>query len=351
MLIAFIIALFFTVGVSALCSILEAMILSTTTADIERLKKSHPRRGERLEHYSKQLEATSSAILSLNTLANTLGATMVGGIAVNLWPDDSNILLKVSIWLAITILFFSEIIPKNIGVLYRPMLQPILIFPLTWLCAIMTPLSSTVGYLVKFLLRSKPQEEDSDEEIILLAEKSTKEGKMSAHERDMINNALSLDEILVSQIMTPRTVVHAIDADEAVGSLLKKSINIPFARIPVYKDEIDTIIGVVRRRDILKAKANSEDSLLISKLANKPVFIPDNASSANALQMLIKSHQQLAIAVDEYGTLSGVITIEDIMEHIIGQEIFENDDPAINMRDLARRRQFAKKHQQRHKQL
>ena len=96
----------------------------------------------------------------------------------------------------------------------------------------MTPLSSTVGYLVKFLLRSKPQEEDSDEEIILLAEKSTKEGKMSAHERDMINNALSLDEILVSQIMTPITVVHAIDADEAVGSLLKKSINIP---LPVYQ--------------------------------------------------------------------------------------------------------------------
>ena len=114
MLIAFIIALFFTVGVSALCSILEAMILSTTTADIERLKKSHPRRGERLKYYSKQLEATSSAILSLNTLANTL-TTMVGGIAVNLWPDDSNILLKVSIWLAITILFFSEIIPKILG--------------------------------------------------------------------------------------------------------------------------------------------------------------------------------------------------------------------------------------------
>ena len=165
-------------------------------------------------------------------MANTLGATMVGGIAVNLWPDDSNILLKVSIWLAITILFFSEIIPKNIGVLYRPILQPILIFPLTWLCAIMTPLSSTVGFIVKFLLRSKPQEEDSDEEIILLAEKSTKEGKMSAHERDMINNALSLDEILVSQIMTPRTVV-CIDADEAVGSLHQKSPST--SPLPVYQ--------------------------------------------------------------------------------------------------------------------
>jgi CBS domain containing-hemolysin-like protein len=112
---AFIFAIAFTVGISALCSVLEAMILSTTTAEIEGLKKYHPKRGEKLEKYKLGLEETSSAILSLNTIANTLGATMVGGIAVQIWPADSDVLLKVSSAMAISILFFSEIIPKNVG--------------------------------------------------------------------------------------------------------------------------------------------------------------------------------------------------------------------------------------------
>lgn len=347
MISAFIFAIAFTIGVSALCSILEAMVLSTTTAEIEGLKKVHPARGEMLETRCTQLETTSSAILSLNTIANTLGATMVGGLAVSIWPEDENILLKVSSWMAISILFFSEIIPKNMGIIYRPTLQPILVYPLSWLCAIMTPISTTVGYMVKFILRAKPAETDSDEEILLLAEKSAKEGKLSTHERDMINNALSLDELLVNEIMTPRTVVHAIDDGETVTSLLEKSMNIPFARIPVYHDQIDNITGVVRRRDILKAKANDEDDTLIADLAGEPIFIPDNAAASDALQTFLKRHQQLAIAVDEYGSMSGVITIEDVIEHIIGQEIFENDDPAVDMRELARRRQFAEKHRQR----
>ena len=347
MISAFIFAIAFTIGVSALCSILEAMVLSTTTAEIEGLKKVHPARGEMLETRCTQLETTSSAILSLNTIANTLGATMVGGLAVSIWPEDKNILLKVSTWMALAILFFSEIIPKNMGIIYRPALQPYLVYPLSWLCAIMTPISRTVGYMVKFILRAKPTITNSDEEILLLAEKSAKEGKLSTHERDMINNALSLDELLVNEIMTPRTVVLAIDDTETVSSLLQKTMNIPFARIPVYHDQIDNITGVVRRRDILKAKANDEDDTLIADLASEPIFIPDNAAASDALQTFLKRHQQLAIAVDEFGSMSGVITIEDVIEHIIGQEIFENDDPAVDMRELARRRQFAEKHRQR----
>ncbi|MGJ8652100.1 MAG: CNNM domain-containing protein [Opitutaceae bacterium] len=344
---AFIIAIIFTISISALCSILEAMILSTTTAEIEGLKKAHAIRGALLEKYKLELEETSSAILSLNTIANTLGATMVGGLAVQIWPDDSNILLKVSSVMALAILFFSEIIPKNMGVLYRPALQPILIFPLSWLCAVMKPISTVVGILVRFLLRPSVTATDSDEEIILLAEKSAKEGTLTPNERDMINNALSLDELLVNEIMTPRTVIHAIDGQETIGSLFHKSSDVPFARIPVYHDQTDNITGIVRRRDILRAKAQDQDDMRIADLASDPIFVPDNASASDALQTFLKKHQQLAIAVDEFGSMSGVITMEDVFEHIIGQEIFEDDDPAVDMRELARRRQYAEKHKQR----
>ena len=233
------------------------------------------------------------------------------------------------------------------GVLYRPALQPILIYPLAWVCAIMTPISGVVGFLVRKLLKPATTTTDSDEEIILLAEKSAKDGTLTSNERDMINNALSLEDLLVSEIMTPRTVVHSINDEDTVGSLFKELKDIPFARIPVYHDETENITGIVRRRDILRAKANDEDDVLISDIANEPIFIPDNANASHALQTFLRNHQQLAIAVDEYGTMSGVITMEDVIEHIIGQEIFEDDDPAIDMRELARRRQYAEKHKSR----
>jgi len=343
----FILAIVLTIGVSALCSILEAMILSTTTAEIESLKKAHPKRGERLEKARQQIEETSSAILSLNTIANTLGATIVGGLAVQIWANESNVLFKVSLAMTVAILFLSEIIPKNVGVLYRPRLLPILVFPLVWICRIMTPISKVVGLLVRFLLKSKEPETDNDEEIMLLAEKSEKDGMLTSNEREVINNALSLDEVLVDSIMTPRTVVYTINGEESIGSLFEKERNIPFARIPIYLDQPDNIQGVVRRRDILAAKAGDRDELRISDLAGTAIFIPDTATADDALQTFLKNHQQLAITVDEFGNMSGVITMEDVIEHIIGQEIFEADDPAVDMRELARKRQYAEKHRAR----
>lgn len=345
---AFIIAIIFTISVSALCSILEAMILSTTTAEIESLKRRYPARGAKLENYKICLEETSSAILSLNTIANTLGATVVGGIAVKIWVQYPNALFYVSSIMALLILFVSEIIPKNLGVLYRPTLQPILIYPLSWICTLMTPISRVVGIFVRALLKpAQAEETDNDEEIMLLAEKSAKEGTLTSNERELISNALILDDILVNKIMTPRTVVHLINDEETVGTLFAKDKNIPFARIPVYNDHADNITGIVRRRDILAAAAKDEDDIRIASLANDAVFIPDNATADDALQTFLKNRQQLAITVDEFGSMSGVITMEDVIEHIIGQEIFEDDDPAVDMRELARRRQFAEKRKSR----
>ena len=347
MITTFILAIVFTIGVSALCSILEAMILSTTTAEIESLKKSHAKRGERLERAKLDIEETSSAILSLNTIANTLGATIVGGLAVQIWSEHDNVLFNISLTMALAILFISEIIPKNVGVLYRASLQPVLIFPLVWICTIMTPISKVVGLVVRFLLKGQEPETDSDEEIMLLAEKSEKDGTLSSNERKVINNALSLDEILVDAIMTPRTVVYSIDGAETVDAIFKRERNIPFARIPVYEDQNDNIRGIVRRRDLLSAIAEEREGVLVADIATDALFIPDTSTADDALQNFLKNQQQLAVAVDEFGNMSGVITMEDVIEHIIGQEIYEPDDPAVDMRELARQRQFAEKHRAR----
>jgi len=337
----FITAIVFTLGVSAFCSLLEAIILSTTTTEIESLKQLNLRKGEQLEKYKTDIEETSSAILGLNTVANTAGTAATTSIAAMQWGADSKIsILFVPVFLVIGILVFSEVIPKNIGVIYRKKLQPGVVLPLAIVRGTMLPTTLLCKTLILWIAGKAKAEEVGGEEIILLAEKSAKEGNLTQGESNMISNTLSLDDVKVADVMTPRTVVTAYEQSLAVGELFAENANIPFARMPVYDDNIDNIVGLIRRRDLLKAKAEDQDSVTVQELMQPIIFIPENAHIANALQEFLKNHQQLAAVVDEFGSISGVVTVEDIVEHIIGQEIFEKDDVAIDMRELARRKKL-----------
>jgi CBS domain containing-hemolysin-like protein len=336
-MIALIFAILFTLGISAFCSLLEAIVLSTTTAEIESLKKTAPPKGLLLETFKEDIEETSSAILALNTIANTLGAVIVGGLATHLLGEGK--LVYTSLTLTFGILIFSEILPKNVGVIYRSKLQTHLVYPLHWVRIIASPISRLCKATIKLVLRRDPTLDNSDQEIILLAHKSAKEGTLSHEERDMITNTLSLDNVLVQEIMTPRTVVTAWDEDRTLASIFDEYTTIPFARIPVFEDNIDNCKGLVRRKDLLKAKANNQDSMKLSEFIQPIIFIPGNGAIVHALKECLKHHQQLAIVVDEYGSMAGVVTLEDIMELILGQEIFEKDDIAIDMREFARSKQ------------
>ncbi|MEM9160849.1 MAG: CBS domain-containing protein, partial [Verrucomicrobiota bacterium] len=196
------------------------------------------------------------------------------------------------------------------------------------------------GFSVKLLMKEaqalKEQDNDEDEEIILLAEKGAKDGTLTSSESDMVTNALKLDDVLVTEIMTPRTVVYALEKNLSIGQLFSQQSNIEFARIPVYEDDIDNIVGVVRRRDILRHKADDQDHIALTEIMSEARFVPETITVANALQTALKTHQQILIVVDEFGSMAGVISMEDIMECILGREIFETDDKAIDMRELAR---------------
>lgn len=340
-MITLIAAIFFTLSISAFCSLLEAMLLSSSASEVENLKKTHTRRGHLLEHFKEDIEETSSAILALNTIANTLGSLLIGALVVKILGESK--VIHFSIGMTLGILIFSEILPKNIGILYRRDLLKYAIYPLYGVRLIMQPISALCKRAIRLFLRRKENLEDPDKEIILLAEKSAKEGGLTKDERDMISNALSLDDVPISEIMTPRTVVSAIDKQSSIQLIFDKSpTNILFARMPVYDKNIDNIVGTVRRRDIFAAKAENKDTLKIEALMTPPLFIPENANGASSLQILLKAHQQLAITVDEFGSTAGVITMEDIFEHIIGKEIFEKDDLAVDMRELALRKKQIK---------
>lgn len=333
----FLIAVVFTLGVSFVCSLLEAMFLSTTTAEIEALKQQHPRRGKLFEDSRNRTEETISSILTLNTIANTLGSVLVGGIAIKLFGEA--VLGVVSALMTLAILVLSEVIPKNLGVAYRRGLQKHAAYPLHWMRRLLRPVTHVCSLLVRAIIRSKPDDADSDREIVLLAEKGAREGKLTSGERDLIHNALSLSSTRVGELLTPRSVVVTLEEDQTAAGVLAEHPSIRFSRMPVHDGTLDEITGIARRRDILQSVASGQGGRTIRELKHPVTFIPEMATAASALQTLLAANQQLAAVIDEYGGFVGVIAIEDIVEHLIGREIYEKDDLAVDMRALARRRQ------------
>ncbi|MCC6416583.1 MAG: HlyC/CorC family transporter [Opitutaceae bacterium] len=332
-----VIAIGCTLGISFFCSLLEAMVLSTSVADIQNLKKRSPRRGEMLETLKVSLDQTISAILTLNTVANTLGSVIIGGLATKLFGDA--VLGMVSALLTLAILIFSEVLPKNLGVVHRRALQPHAVYPLWWIRRVLAPVTYLCGAIVRWIVPPRDEAPADDEEIILLAERGAQQGTLTKNESSIIANALSLDDVRVSEIMTPRIVVTALRRNATVAEVFREFPNLPFGRMPVYGETLDEIVGLVRRRDLQNAKAHDRDTETVEKLMREIHFIPDTVTAGNALQVFLRHHQQMLVVVDEFGTTAGVLTMEDVIEHILGREIFEKDDPAVDMRELARAKQ------------
>jgi CBS domain containing-hemolysin-like protein len=331
------IAIVVTMMISFVCSLFEALVLSTTVAEVEALKKSLPRRGQLLEQLKYEIEETISAILTLNTVANALGSVVIGAIGAHLFGD--RILAVITVVFGAMLLVGAEVLPKNIGVVYRRKLQPFVVYPLWWLRRVLRPITWLANSVVRLFVRPRQADHGSDEEILLLAERGARFGTLTKSESRIIANALSLDDVRVSELMTPRTVVTALRRSATVADVFREHPNVPFGRMPVYGRNLDEIVGLVRRRDLLKAKANDQDGALVETMMQEPQFIPETATAGNALQLCLKSHQKMLIAVDEFGATAGVVTIEDLIEHLIGGEIFEKDDVAIDMREFARRKQ------------
>ena len=325
-----------TVGASFFCSLCESIILSTTIAEIEALKRTRPRRAALLETLKREIDATISAILTLNTVANSLGSVLVGALAVHFYGGSA--LIVILIVFGAVLLVFSEVLPKNIGVTHRRMLQPFVVYPIGWLCKSLLPVTWLCALVVRPFVGPPARLHGSEEEIILLAERGAQEGTLTSSESSIIANALSLDNVRVSEIMTPRTVVTALHRSSSVAEVFREHPTLPFGRMPVFGKNIDDIVGVVRNRDLLKAKALDQDAGLVEHFMQEAQFTPDTATVANALQLCLKTHNKMLVAVDEFGSTSGVVTMEDIIEHLLGREIFEKDDVAVDMRELARAR-------------
>jgi CBS domain containing-hemolysin-like protein len=332
-----IVAIFITLACSFVCALLEAMIVGTTLTEVEAVKESHPRRGSALERLKTHLDDTVSVLLTLKTISITVGSVIIGGLATRIHDDTT--LGLVSAGMVFGILILAEAIPESLGVTNRRQLQPLLIAPLSLIVRVFRPVVLLRRMIVRLFVRHPAPVDDADEEIRLLAERGARHGTLSASESSIIANTLRLDDVRVSAIMTPRSVIGALRKSATIGDVFREHPNLPFGRMPVYGRSLDDIAGLARRRDLLKAKSLNLDSDPLEKHLQEVHFIPETVTVADALQVFLRSHQKLLLVVDEFGSTAGVLSLEDVMETILGREIFEKDDMAVDMRELARTRQ------------
>jgi len=327
------------VGVSAMCSLFEAVLYSVPIGHIESMAESGRTSGRILRSLRERVDRPIAAILSLNTIANTAGAAVAGAAAVKVLGDDN--LIWFSVFFTGAILLLSEVIPKTVGVVYARGLASMIARPLLGLVWLFRPLIWFTGQITRLLARGGDESDVSVEEITVMARLGLKAGTLEAAEAAVIENILSLEARDVRDIMTPRTDVSSLSVGQTVGGL-KESGEIAVAfnhsRVPVYDRDADDVVGMVLRRDVLTAMAEAQWDRRLEEFMRPVDFVAESLSVDRLLRRLLETRQHLVLAIDEYGGLAGLVTLEDVLEEILGTEIVDEFDPAIDMRELAHRR-------------
>ncbi len=326
--------LFVALGFSFLCSILEAVLLSTPYSFISMKVAEGAKGAALLEKLKTNIDRPISSILTLNTFAHTLGAAGVGAQAVKVFGEAY--FGVISVVLTLLILVLSEIIPKTLGACYYRRLATLsapVIHIITVLCY---PLLWIFDGLTRLISPKKNEASLSREEVSAMVDAGTKEGVIAIKENLIFQNIIKMEKVSVREVMTPRVVCSVANEDETLLDFYEDETRRPFSRIPVYTDEKDNITGYVLIISIMEYIAEHQDHLKLSEIKRNILTFPDTMSVSTAWEKLISSKEHIATIVDEYGTFEGIITLEDVMETILGLEIIDEKDTIADMQQLAR---------------
>ncbi|MCF6279494.1 MAG: hemolysin family protein [Flavobacteriaceae bacterium] len=342
-----------SIFVSFLCSILEAVLLSVTSTFINVKKKEGKEFAIELENLKKDVDKPLIAILTLNTIAHTVGAILVGVQAEQLPYKFEvlgvNMVGIVSALMTILILVVSEIIPKTIGATYWKSLAnftvkalKVLVFPLKWtgilwLLQLTTKLIGGKGAHGESIL--------SREDFSVMADIATEEGVFQESESLIIRNLLNFKEVKAKDIMTPRTVMVIADETETIKAYYERNKKFRFSRIPLYSNNSDNISGFFLKDDLLLSLVEGKGDNILKSIKREIIITSRDVSIPTLFETLIEKREHLALVVDEYGSVSGLVTQEDVLETLLGFEIMDESDNIADLQHLARKRweQRAKK--------
>jgi CBS domain containing-hemolysin-like protein len=324
-----------SVGVSFICSILESVLLSTNMSYVAVLEKEKPIVGQLLRLHKENINKSIASILILNTIANTLGAAAVGAQASIIFGNDA--VVYVSIVLTFAILFLSEIIPKTIGAIYWKSLAPVSAHAIRLFIWITYPIILTTLFVTDKISKGKDDANSlTKEELLESMLLSEDEGVIDEKESDVIENILNLDNIKVSEVLTPRSVVFALDESLSIKEIIETKEEIfKFSRIPVYRESIEDVVGIVMTKRIFK-QALEDDSVSVGSIKKDIFSINENIPVSKALDLFISKKDHMFLIKDNYDQTEGILTLEDCVETILGVEIVDESDSTADMRELAK---------------
>jgi CBS domain containing-hemolysin-like protein len=330
------------ISISFLCSLVESIILSVNYPYISVLEKKIPKSGLLLKKLKENIDSSLSSILILNTISHTLGATLIGVQASYLFGSDNQIVFIVSIVLTLLILFVSEIIPKTIGARYWKQLAPSGAYIIRFFIVITYPLIVITLFVTKKISKDKNSDTISREELIHSTLLSEEEGIIGDMESDIIENTLSLNNVKIGDVATPRSVMYAIQKDTKISDILEDKRTFRFSRVPIYDNSIDDVVGLVFTKKLFKQAVKNQNVTIETIMY--PIFsLNENIPVSKALNIFIKKKQHMFLVLDSYGQTEGLLTLEDCIETLLGIEIMDESDTTEDMRKLALRMMKAKR--------
>jgi CBS domain containing-hemolysin-like protein len=323
-------------GVSFLCSLLEAILLSVSHSYIAIMERKGGPTGKLLRQYKEDIDRPLSAILSLNTIAHTIGAAGVGAQAQIIF-GDTYVAISSAV-LTLLILVLSEIIPKTIGATYWRNLAPIASRTLRVLMFLLYPFVVMSQAITRWLSNEEEIPSFSREEFGALADRGVEEGIFEEEESRIFKNLIRFSSLRVKDIMTPRTVVVGFDQDLTVADVSDNVEQLHFSRLPVYGSARDEITGYVLKNDLLLMLARGETSKTLKELKRDILIVPEMTPLQDFFERLMKKQEHIAVVVDEYGGFAGVVTMEDLVETLLGMEIIDEVDTIEDMQKMARKK-------------
>jgi CBS domain containing-hemolysin-like protein len=329
---------FLTIFISFQCSLYEATLYSTRMGALESAKGKKKQRDAalRMIRLKRDISVPISAILILNTLANTAGATIAGMYAHKVL---GTVLVPLfSIVFTLAILFLAEIMPKTLGAVSWRHVWPLIVLPLQIISRLLYPAIVVTRAFSNLMTRGKTPPPVSEEEILGVIRLGAREGEISYLESRMLHNIIELENKPVREIMTPRTVMFVLDADQTVENALQAFTTAGFSRIPVFEGDKDNVIGYVMIHDLSSAKALSSPDTPVRSIVRPISFVREDANCLSLLTEFLKRRSHISIVQDEYASLRGVVTLEDLLETVLGMEIVDETDRVADLQKLARKR-------------
>lgn len=322
-------------SLSFVCSMLEAVLLSITPAFVAQLEQEGHGIAVHLKDMKSRVDRPLAAILSFNTVSHTLGAAGAGGEAQRLWGSDA--LAIVSVLMTLAILIASEIVPKTLGALYWRQLTPFTVQTLRFLIVIQLPLiwlSEKIGQALK------PPHEDGDhvsrDEMAALAQLGQSQGVFDERESRILQNLMGMSELRTHDIMTPRTVMFSLPTSVSVREFVERRDAMQFSRVPVFGENPDDIRGYVLKNDVYLRAAKGDLDRKVGELVRSHMVVPESLPVPELFERLLDRREHIAVVVDEYGGVDGVVTMEDVLETLLGLQIVDEADRVKSLREMAR---------------